>query len=109
MSRQQDSKTAKPQDDKFAGLRGLRNRPTAQGGEQKVEQPASKTAEQETVKATFYLLPHQPDDIDEWQLAIKRATGKRVEKSELVRFALQQLAKQFASKTAEEIYAEMQS
>ena len=90
------------EDNRFAGLRALRGTP------QTSEQPDSQTVELETVKATFYLYVSQPDDIAEWQLAIKRATGKRVEKSELIRYALQLLARQFAGQTAEEIYAEMQ-
>jgi SOS response regulatory protein OraA/RecX len=110
MSKQQASKTAsQPDDNKFASLKALRSTPEL-GSEQPAAQLASiKAVELEIVKATFYLHSHQPDDIDEWQLAIKRATGKRVDKSDLARYALRLLSKQFASKTAQEIYEDMQS
>jgi Zn-dependent metalloprotease len=98
-------------DNKFSSLSAIRSqRSQSKQDVQPVQQQDSQTAEQQNddaaklVKATFYLLPTQPDDIDEWQLKIKRQTGRRVEKSELVRYALTLLAEQFDSKTAKEVY-----
>lgn len=97
-------------DNKFSSLSAIRNQRTQTKQDvQPAQQQDSETAEQQDdatklVKATFYLFPTQPDDIDEWQLKIKRQTGRRVEKSELVRYALTLLAEQFDSKTAKEVY-----
>ncbi len=97
-------------DNKFSSLSALRKqRAQSKQDVQPAEQQDSETEEQQDdvaklVKATFYLFPTQPDDIDEWQLKIKRQTGRRVEKSELVRYALTLLAEQFDSKTPKEVY-----
>jgi Zn-dependent metalloprotease len=98
-------------DNKFSSLSAIRNkRAQSKQDVQPVEQQDSQAEEQldgdtaKLVKATFYLFPTQPDDIDEWQLKIKRQTGRRVEKSELVRYALTLLAEQFDSKPAKEVY-----
>ncbi len=98
-------------DNKFSSLSAIRNqRAQSKQDVQAAKQQDSQTEEQQDadvaklVKATFYLLPTQPDDIDEWQLKIKRQTGRRVEKSELVRYALTLLAEQFDSKTPKEVY-----
>lgn len=97
-------------DNKFSSLSAIRNRRVQSNQDAETsKQQDSETEEQQDdvaklVKATFYLLPTQPDDIDEWQLKIKRQTGRRVEKSELVRYALTLLAEQFDSKTPKEVY-----
>src|SRR3712207_2817764 len=64
---------------------------------QTAEQQASKTVNQQLVKATFYLTTEHIATLEEVRLKIMRATGERKDKSALIREAIDLLSKQHTS------------
>ena len=61
-------------------------------------QQDSKPAKQRLVKATFYLTPENITSLEELKLRELKETGERVDKSELVRRAIDLLVEQHNSK-----------
>jgi cytoplasmic iron level regulating protein YaaA (DUF328/UPF0246 family) len=62
-----------------------------------VQQQASTAASQELVKATFYLTPDHVTALEELKLKLRKKNGERVDKSELVRRAIDILVQQYNS------------
>jgi len=61
--------------------------------------PTSKDSEGSTsglVKATFYLAPDDVIALEELQLAIRKRTGRKANKSELMREAIALLVKEYS-------------
>jgi hypothetical protein len=61
------------------------------------DQPTSKTSKQQLIKATFYLTPDHVTALEEIQLKIRKESGARVDKSELIRRAIDLLVSQYTS------------
>ncbi len=54
----------------------------------------SKTANQQLIKATFYLTPEHVTALEELKLKLLKETGERVDKSALIRRAIDLLVSQ---------------
>jgi hypothetical protein len=62
-----------------------------------VHQDTSKTVKQPLIKATFYLTPEHEAALEELKLKLRKTTGERTDKSELVRRAIDLLVNQYSS------------
>ena len=62
-----------------------------------VNQDTSTLVKQPLIKATFYLTPEHESALEELKLKLRKTTGERTDKSELVRRAIDLLVNQYNS------------
>jgi len=62
-----------------------------------VSQDTSTPVKQPLIKATFYLTPEHEEALEELKLKLRKTTGERTDKSELVRRAIDLLVNQYNS------------
>lgn len=91
---QQPAKTQESEDDTST------SNPLSQQDSIPANQQASTSANKPLVKATFYLTNDDITDLEELKLRLRKETGERIDKSELIRRAINLLVKQYTSTPA---------
>ncbi len=71
--------------------------PVQQNASAPVQQDTSTPVKQPLIKATFYLTPEHEAALEELKLKLRKTTGERTDKSELVRRAIDLLVSQYNS------------
>jgi hypothetical protein len=71
--------------------------PVSQDTSVPAHQEVSKPVKKPLIKATFYLTPEHEAALEELRFKLRRTTGERTDKSELVRRAIDLLVNQYSS------------